>query len=187
VLSKVEFVESLIKSERPIKWNESFISRHCHHLGLDPKYYRILFIDGGVREISAIYHSLLDSKMLTCLSAMDKPKRVRDMIALALEIRIIGLNDRDIDLLMSTKSFWSTVDKIWKYAGDQSADFNYYTKRGILYGLYLRVKNQYIKDNSSDYINTKKAIPELIDGVLKISQIKRKIPNKDDIPFLRML
>lgn len=30
------------------------------------------------------------------------------------------------------KILWRTADKIWKWAGDTSTDYNYYTKRGLL-------------------------------------------------------
>ena len=35
---------------------------------------------------------------------------------------------------------WKTADTIWRLAGDESTDFNYYSKRLLLSWVYLRHK-----------------------------------------------
>ncbi|EDV25929.1 uncharacterized protein TRIADDRAFT_5066, partial [Trichoplax adhaerens] len=46
------------------------------------------------------------------------------------------------------------VDDIWYYAGDRSADFNWYTKRAILGKIYYATEVYMIRDKSEDYAKT---------------------------------
>lgn len=66
-----------------------------------------------------------------------------------------------------------TVSKMWYEAGDQSTDFNYYTKRAILFLVYMRVFMIWIKPSTS---------LEEIDGIIQralldayqFSQLKKR-------------
>ncbi|KAK3610020.1 hypothetical protein CHS0354_032367 [Potamilus streckersoni] len=46
------------------------------------------------------------------------------------------------------------VDDIWHYAGDQSTDFNWYTKRASLAGVYKSTEIYMLQDKSEDFQNT---------------------------------
>lgn len=46
------------------------------------------------------------------------------------------------------------VDEIWYHAGDTSTDINWYTKRGVLAGLYGATELYMVTDRSSDFEDT---------------------------------
>jgi len=80
------------------------------------------------------------------------------------------------------KQLYKSVDLIWNIAGDNSTDFNYYTKRIILSGIYSRVilnfynnnnlkKTEEILDINLNYVSN---IPKL---KKRLSLIKENIPN----------
>ncbi|KAK3732040.1 hypothetical protein RRG08_026427 [Elysia crispata] len=46
------------------------------------------------------------------------------------------------------------MDEIWYYAGDRSTDFNWYTKRMSLYGIYKSTEIYMMQDKSADKENT---------------------------------
>ncbi|ORX64104.1 ubiquinone biosynthesis protein COQ9 [Basidiobolus meristosporus CBS 931.73] len=48
----------------------------------------------------------------------------------------------------------SLVDDIWYLAGDKSFDFNWYTKRFLLSGVYTSTEMYMTKDHSPDFTNT---------------------------------
>lgn len=58
------------------------------------------------------------------------------------------------NVIPSTKSLAKMVDNIWHYSGDQSADFSWYTKRGLLTKVYLSTQTVMITDKSADYEDT---------------------------------
>ena len=54
----------------------------------------------------------------------------------------------------STSALGHMVDDIWHLAGDKSADFNWYTKRGILTKLFISTQLYMIRDQSPDFEDT---------------------------------
>ena len=51
---------------------------------------------------------------------------------------------------LGAKLMYRTVDAMWRAAGDTSTDFNFYTKRGILAGVYGSVLVRWFNDTSED-------------------------------------
>ncbi|XP_074008896.1 ubiquinone biosynthesis protein COQ9, mitochondrial [Numenius arquata] len=48
----------------------------------------------------------------------------------------------------------SMIDDIWHYAGDQSTDFNWYTRRAVLTGVYNATELVMMQDSSPDFEDT---------------------------------
>ncbi|XP_040471665.1 ubiquinone biosynthesis protein COQ9, mitochondrial [Falco naumanni] len=48
----------------------------------------------------------------------------------------------------------SMIDDIWQYAGDQSTDFNWYTRRAVLTGIYNTTELVMMQDSSPDFEET---------------------------------
>ncbi|XP_050760199.1 LOW QUALITY PROTEIN: ubiquinone biosynthesis protein COQ9, mitochondrial [Gymnogyps californianus] len=48
----------------------------------------------------------------------------------------------------------SMIDDIWQYAGDQSTDFNWYTRRAVLTGIYNTTELVMMQDSSPDFEDT---------------------------------
>ena len=49
---------------------------------------------------------------------------------------------------LGAKLMYRTVDAMWRAAGDTSTDFNFYTKRGILAGVYGSTAMRWFNDTS---------------------------------------
>ena len=71
------------------------------------------------------------------------------------------------------KQLYKSVDLIWKIAGDDSTDFNYYTKRIILSGIYSRVILNFF--NKDDLIKTEEILDINLNYVLKIPKLKKRL------------
>ena len=79
------------------------------------------------------------------------------------------------------KQLYNSVDQIWFIAGDSSADFNFYTKRLILSGIYLRVMLFFF--NNDDQVGLESILDENLKRVSKIPEIKSKLKIfKDFLP-----
>ena len=84
-----------------------------------------------------------------------------------------------LSLLIPKKNFslpnklYKSVDQIWFIAGDTSVDFNFYTKRLILAGIYSRVIFFFFNNNNQ------KLLEDLLDSnlkrVSKIPELKTKL------------
>lgn len=169
-------------------WNEDIMQQACVNIGLDQSYHRIIFPD-GVGEAILCNELFLDHKMLNILNNRERPEKIRQKISLALAVRVIELGVKEDGLKLmpktSPKAMWNTSDAIWKYVGDKSLDFNYYSKRTILLAVYVKVRKFYQQDNSNEFSATSAYIDEQIRKVLEMGKIKEKF-KLENIPILRL-
>ena len=70
------------------------------------------------------------------------------------------------------KQLYNSVDQIWFIAGDSSVDFNFYTKRLILSGIYSRIMLFFF--NNDNQVGLEKILDEDLKRVSKIPEIKSK-------------
>ena len=118
-------------------------------------------------------HKRIKKVLLSKISLMNKNK---------LFYRSIFLN-----LLIPKKNFslsnqlYNSVNQIWFIAGDSSTDFNFYTKRLILSGIYSRVILFFFNNNNQEELEN--ILDESLKRVSKIPEIKSKLKIfKDYLP-----
>jgi len=87
---RINFFKEFQKLLESISWSGDLISIAEANIGLDTGYNHIIF-PSGIQEITVAFEKWLDDQMLEQLFVLDKPKKIRDQIALALEIRISGV------------------------------------------------------------------------------------------------
>ena len=68
-----------------------------------------------------------------------------------------------------------TVDAIWHAAGDQSADFSWYTKRAILTAVYGATLLYWLQDSSEGDERTLAFLDRRLAGVGRIGGMRRRI------------
>lgn len=69
---------------------------------------------------------------------------------------------------------WKTADAIWRGLGDKSADFNFYSKRAILTGVWLSTLAHWLGDDSAYEVSTKAFLDARIGNVMQIEKAKTK-------------
>ena len=81
------------------------------------------------------------------------------------------------------KQLYKSIDHIWYLAGDTSVDFNFYTKRLILAGIYSRVVLFFFNNNNQNELEN--LLDLNLKRVAKIPELKSKINIiKDYLPKL---
>ena len=75
------------------------------------------------------------------------------------------------------KLIWGTADAIWTELGDTSEDVNWYTKRGILSGVYSSVVLFWLGDDSTNNQATWDFLDRRIDNVMQIEKVKAQVNN----------
>ena len=71
------------------------------------------------------------------------------------------------------KQLYKSIDHIWYLAGDTSVDFNFYTKRLILAGIYSRVVLFFFNNNNQNELEN--LLDLNLKRVAKIPELKSKI------------
>lgn len=169
-------------------WSDTAVRHAAHDLEVPVEFIEMAF-PGGAPEMVETYLAEIDSKMLARLKKMKLEKmRVRDRIKTAiitrLEIneahketvrRTIGFLALPTNAFLSAKCLWRTVDAMWRAADDTATDYNYYTKRMILGGVYSSTLLVWLADTSDGHKDTKAFLNRRIDNVMEFEKAKGKL------------
>jgi len=69
---------------------------------------------------------------------------------------------------------WRSADRIWRLAGDNATDFNHYSKRAILIGVYGSTTMIFLDDESEDLADTRAFLDRRIDEVMRFEKAKAR-------------
>ena len=158
----------------------------CNKYKLDINEIKILFPEGNndiiKLSLEQLNEDLEDSCKRIDLIRLPIHKRIRKILLLKLSLMSKDKNFYKkifLNLLIPKKNFsvpvqlYKSVDQIWFIAGDISTDFNFYTKRLILSGIYSRVVLFFF--NNNDQAELENILDTNLRRVSKIPEIKAKI------------
>jgi ubiquinone biosynthesis protein COQ9 len=72
---------------------------------------------------------------------------------------------------------------MWRLAGDTATDFNYYSKRALLAGIYAATLAVFVDDKSEGKADTLAFLDRRIDGVMRFEKAKAQILRPRDERF----
>lgn len=145
---------------------------------------------GGPKEAAAYFGVWADRLMEEAVGNRFRRARLRthERIAEALRARLKALAPhreavrRLLGFLalpgnagVSAKMLWRSADAVWRLAGDTSTDFNYYTKRGMLAGVYAATLLFWLSDESEDFADTDVFLERRIADVMKFFALRGRM------------
>jgi ubiquinone biosynthesis protein COQ9 len=171
--------------------SEKSLTKNClenisKKYGLNTDETDLLFPQGNIDLIKFALEQLNNDLEVYCrqidLIRLPIHKRIRKVL-----LSKISLMNKDksfyrtifLNLLIPKKNFslsiqlYNSVDQLWFIAGDSSTDFNFYTKRLILSGIYSRVMLFFFNNNNQEELES--ILDESLKRVSKIPEIKSKL------------
>ena len=156
--------------------------------GADREVIARLFPEGPLSLVEA-FSATADAEMEKKLAAMNMSSmKIRSRIAAAVVARIDAVRPhkeaarRAAAFLtlpphaaLGAKLVYRTVDSMWRAAGDTSTDFNFYTKRGILAGVYSATMMRWFTDTSADESATTQFLADRIENVMQFEKFKAQV------------
>lgn len=169
-------------------WGDEALAQGAVDAGYDADTAKRLFPDGAVDAI-AHFATISDRAMVAAMQGADlDAMRVRDRVIFGVRARLefltpyreavrhgLGTLMLPTHAMLMASITHTTVDAIWRQAGDRSADFNYYTKRGLLGAVYGATVLYWLNDKSENCADTWDFLARRIDDVLKIPPMKAKL------------
>jgi ubiquinone biosynthesis protein COQ9 len=76
------------------------------------------------------------------------------------------------NLAEAARLAWRAADRIWRLAGDTATDFNHYSKRAILIGVYGSTSLVFLDDENPDLAETRAFLNRRIDDVMRFEKFK---------------
>lgn len=169
-------------------FTDSVLVRAAAEAGVPRQELRRLFPDGALSLVET-FSQWADAEMVRDLAGKKLASlKVRERIMLAVKTRIAVLDSnkeaarRAAAFLTlppyaasGVKLLYRTVDAIWRTAGDTSTDFNFYTKRAILAGVYSATLMRWFSDTSVGHSDTDRFLRHRIDDVMQFEKFKARV------------
>ena len=166
-------------------WGDEALTLAAEAAGVDAGVAKLAFPGGAVDMIGA-WFAHVDRMMLAALPADTlAATKVRERIQGLVEARLaVVAPDREAlrragavlalpqNVARAGRLGWRTVDTIWRAAGDVATDYNHYTKRAILLGVYGATVSVFLDDESEDFADTRSFLRRRIDGIMRFEKAK---------------
>jgi ubiquinone biosynthesis protein COQ9 len=169
-------------------WGMTALSAGAADIGYSEGQIYAVFVDPE-RDLPAHFSDWADRRMLTRLSEMDlAAMKIRERITWAVRARLEALEGHEeaVRRLIAVKAMpgnagaalrdgYRTVDAIWRVAGDQATDFNFYTKRGLLAAVLASTTLYWLDDASDGHGETWGFLDRRIAGIMKIPKAQARV------------
>jgi len=182
-------------------FTDTLMTRAAKEAGADKEDLARLFPKGAIGLLEA-YSLGVDTEMekrLAKLKLASMPVRARVATAVKTRLAILKPHKEAVrravahlslppNVPLGVKLVYHTVDAMWRAAGDVSTDFNFYTKRGILTGVYSATLLRWLTDDSEDESATDAFLAARIENVMQFEKLKvqvkqraKKLPSLSDV------
>jgi len=172
-------------------WGRAALRNAAAKLGHDGAETDALF-PGGARDAVAVFSAWADAETEKALAKKKiETLKVRERIALGVKTRLdilaphreavrrmLAFLALPANLPLAAKLLYRTTDMIWYAAGDRSTDFSFYTKRGLLGGVYASTSLYWLDDKSEGGRKTSEFLGRRINEVLQIPKIRGRIEER---------
>ena len=166
-------------------WGNAARDMAADAAGIDRDIAKLAFAGGAVAMIDAWFDAI-DARMAQALP----PERlatmkIRERITALVTARLDALApDREAlrrarailalptNLAAAARLGWRSVDRMWRLAGDTATDYNHYTKRAMLLGVYTATITVFLDDESEGQADTHAFLSRRIDGIMRFERAK---------------
>lgn len=169
-------------------WGDRALSDAAEAIAIPPERARLVFPKGSVEMIDA-WFTAIDQEMERRLPADELASlKVRDRITRLILTRLeIAYPQREAvrralaklalpgNIVHATRLGWRTADAMWRLAGDSTTDFNHYSKRATLAGVYGSTLVIWLDDDSEGHAATKAFLDRRIDGIMRFEKAKARL------------
>ena len=177
-------------------WSDEALAMAAGVAGVDADVARLAY-PGGAMDMIAAWIETIDAAMAlelppAKLAEMPIRERIRSLVQFRLDAvagreealrRAMAIMAMPQNVPASLKTGWHSADVMWRLAGDTATDYNHYTKRTILAGIYTATLAVFIDDESEDKAETRAFLGRRIEGVMKFEKAKAKWLNPDRETF----
>jgi ubiquinone biosynthesis protein COQ9 len=162
-------------------WTQAALRAGASDAGLGADDIARAFPGGPVSAIDA-FNRRADRRMVEAAQALDTTAmRTHEKIAAAIRARLedaaahkeavrraFAILALPFNAPLALRMLHRTVDAAWHAAGDRSTDFNWYTKRGLLAGVYSATVLYWLNDKSEGHGDTWAFLDRRLDEVMRV-------------------
>ncbi len=179
-------------------WTNEALALAADSAGVDQDVARLAFTGGAVAMIDAWFAYVDNAMTIAVPDVALQRMKIRARITALVEARLAAVADNrealrralavlamPQNIARATRLGWRTVDLIWRQAGDTATDYNHYTKRTILGGVYAATITVFINDESEDWADTRAFLGRRIEGIMRFEKAKAGfVARTENLPSL---
>ncbi|MFV0645986.1 MAG: COQ9 family protein [Sphingomonadaceae bacterium] len=168
-------------------WGDQALEDAARANGVDPAVARLAYPRGAIDMIDAwivsIDEAMAQALPQSVLAAMPIRERIRALVQFRLDAvlgeeeavrRALAILAMPKHIRRSLRTGWHSADVMWRLAGDTATDYNHYTKRTLLAGIYSATLGVFIDDESEGKAETRDFLARRIEGVMRFEKAKAK-------------
>ena len=166
-------------------WSEKAVDSSAAQLGIDPAQARLAFPKEPARMIEAWIEGV-DVAMAAHftperIAAMKVRDRIREMIWFRLQLiadsreavrSALAILAMPQNAALGLRTAWRSADVMWRLAGDTATDYNHYTKRLTLSGVYGSTLLAWLDDQSEGWSETAAFLDRRLADVMRFEKWK---------------
>ncbi len=172
-------------------WTAAALRRGAEDIGI-AKDVAVDAFPGGAADMVEHFSDWSDRRMLESLEAMGLPSmRLTERVRTAVEVRLrqaeqyreavqrsLAFLAMPQNALLGAKLLYRTVDAIWHAAGDTATDWNFYSKRGLLAGVFSATVLYWLNDRSEGFADSLDFLDRRLRDVAGIGKAKAKFKER---------
>lgn len=183
-------------------WGEAALTLAAADAGIDPAVARLAF-PGGAMDMIDAWFGVVDAAMLArlpaeALAAMKIRERITALVEARLDVvipdlealrRAAAILGQAQNVLRTARLGWRAADVMWRAAGDTATDYNHYTKRALLAGVYGSTVTVMLADDSEGHADTRAFLRRRIENVMSFERAKSRLSHSapDRLSLARLL
>lgn len=182
-------------------WTDEALNQAAALAGVDAAVARLAFT-GGPMDMICAWIECTDAKMRAHfadghLATLKIRDRIRTLLLFRLDAvagmeealrRALAIQAMPQNLPRTLRIGWHSADLMWRLAGDTATDYNHYTKRALLAGIYTATLAVFVEDQSEGKEETRAFLDRRIEDVMKFEKVKRQLlGNRDGFDVARFL
>ncbi|RSY88186.1 COQ9 family protein [Sphingomonas koreensis] len=177
-------------------WNAQAVRAAADAIGADHDVAR-LAVPGNAVDMIDLWFAGIDRRMAEALPPETLgAMKIRAKITALVEARLDALApDREAlrravailamprNAARAAKLGWRSADTMWRLAGDTATDYNHYTKRAMLAGIYAATIAVFLNDDSEGQAETRAFLARRIENIMQFEKAKAKLAGRKDHRF----
>lgn len=177
-------------------WTEQAVRAAADAIGADHDVAR-LAVPGNAVDMIGLWFAGIDRRMADALPPETLgAMKIRARITALVEARLDALApDREAlrraaailampqNAARAAKLGWRSADTMWRLAGDTATDYNHYTKRAMLAGIYAATIAVFLNDDSEGQAETRAFLARRIENIMQFEKAKAKLAGRKDHRF----
>ncbi|HEY0628614.1 MAG TPA: COQ9 family protein, partial [Sphingomicrobium sp.] len=166
-------------------WNTKAVEAAATQTGIDLAQARLAFpktqaemVDTYIQGVDAAMEAEFTAERIAAMKVRDRIRSLiwyrLEMMAPAREAVRTGLSILAMpqNLPLALKAGWRSADLMWRLAGDTATDYNHYTKRLILSGVYASTLLAWLDDQSEGWVETAAFLDRRLADVMRFEKWK---------------